>query len=303
MQVFSRALNVSEAELFKMMEQGQLVSSEVLPKVAAELKKAALEGGAFEKALKGLKVTEGQLGTDFQRAGKKIFNSGFEDGMSEMYKTLSDIIKDAGPQLEKLGDIFGKVFRGIAHGFRILEPYMKVAIDNFWTLFGAAAISRVVAMGAALRTTFLPLTAAVVAAEELASLMSDSLVGSIEKKMGMQVNLLDRTTSGLERREDGKYYGDGKKKEFFGLGSVGSYGLDIMDKLNPYTSGSTAYANLSNMVNGSGATAAEVIRQGNGASPQTTSVTIQNTFNNADATQMIRYNDIQQVMHGIGVSK
>lgn len=222
-----------------MMEMGQLVSSEVLPKVAAEFKRAAIEGGAYEKALKGLRVTEGQLITQSQRAGNTIFKSGFSEGLSELYKTIADLLKDSGPQLEKLGKIFGRVFKGIAHAIRILEPFLKAVIDNFEVLFGAAALSRVAAMSsamgglaAAMARAFLPLTAAVIAAEELASLMSDKLVGGIEKKMGKQINFLDKTVSDLKRDKEGNYLNGGNKEDFFGLGKFGEF--FFMD--NPFIS-------------------------------------------------------------------
>ncbi len=216
-QIFSRALNVSEAELFKMMEQGQLVSSEVLPKVAAELKKAALEGGAFDKALQGLRVTEGQMITETQRAGDTIFKSGFSEGLSNLYKTISEILKTSGPQLEKLGKIFGVVFNGIAYSLKVLEPVMKVAIDNFELIFGALAISKIntfvrTMQGAALATNlalakaFLPITLAYAAAEELVSLFSDKLVGNLEESLGSQFNLRDFSTSEIITKKDGSIY-------------------------------------------------------------------------------------------------
>ena len=286
-QVFSRALNVSEAELFKMMEQGQLVSSEVLPKVAAELKKAALEGGAFDKALKGLRVTEGQMITESQRAGNKIFKSGFSEGLSELYKTIGDLLKDAGPQLEKLGAIFGKVFKGIAHALRVVEPYLKLVIDNFEVLFGAGMLFKIKAMGLALARTFLPLTAAVVAAEELASLMSDKLVGGIEKQAGMQINLMNRTTSGLKEK-DGKYYKSGTPQEFFGLGTFGEYALKGVDMMNPFKTGASTLNNLF----------------GN-STTSTTNNSGGNTFvfNNATADEMKRIINYSGATSGMSASK
>ena len=72
------------------MEQGKLLSAEVLPKVSKELRKSAEEGGAYLKALEGLQVTEGQFKTKIQRSADTIFNSGFEKGISGLYKELSE---------------------------------------------------------------------------------------------------------------------------------------------------------------------------------------------------------------------
>lgn len=234
-QLFSRALNVSEAELFKMMEQGQLVSAEVLPKVAKEFKKAATEGGAYALALKGLRVKEGQFMTGVQRAGKTIFNSGFEKGLSNLYGTLSEIFKNSGPQLKKLGRIFGYVFDGIAATLKVLEPVMQYAINNMELLFGTrllfAFLPALRTAGIAIRAFSLsaaaswaialaPITAMVAgvttllgAIDELGSLMDDDILGVTEMKYNKQFNILDNTVSDIKEK-DGKFFKveDSKKK-------------------------------------------------------------------------------------------
>jgi len=206
-QVFSRALNVSEAELFKLMEQGKLLSADVLPKVAKEFRKSALEGGAFDKALQGLRVTEGQFITGAQRAGDTIFKSGFSEGLSELYKTMSEIFKDAGPQLEKIGKIFGTAFKAIAYTLKLIEPPLSLIINNIEYLAGGLMIKKLMLLRATLATTFLPITVALAAAEELISLFSDKLVGVTEKALGAQINLAEGTKTALVEK-DGKLYSD-----------------------------------------------------------------------------------------------
>ena len=226
---------------------GQLVSSEVLPKVAAELKKSALAGGAFEQALKGLRVTEGQMMTDSQRAGNIIFKSGFEEGLSSLYKTISEILKTSGPQLEKLGKIFGNVFKGIAYSLKLLEPVMKFTINNFELLFGVYAFNSVHKMTnamerfgkvtrVALLKAFLPITAALYAAEELIGLFSDKIVTNKEMQWGHQVNLGTGKKTDLVRKdgklymdtrtERGMFYNDQKpttKEDFYKMNSAQQY--------------------------------------------------------------------------------
>lgn len=242
MRALEKSTGKTAKELFKMMEMGQLGAEYILPFTRA-LRSLSSEGGALEKALKTLRVEENRLINQSKLAGDKIFKSGFSEGLSELYKTISEILKNAGPQLEKLGDIFGKVFKGIAHILRVVEPYLKLVIDNFEVLFGAGMLLKIKAMGLALARTFLPLTAAVAAAEELASLMSDKLVGGIEKQAGMQINLMNRTTSGLKEK-DGKYYKSGTPQEFFGLGAFGEYTLKGVDMMNPFKTGANALNNL-----------------------------------------------------------
>ena len=222
-QIFAKALNMTEAELFKAMEQGQLFSSDVLPKVAEEFKKAALAGGAYSLALKGLRVTEGQMVKSSQEAGDLIFKSGFSAGLADLYKTLADVLKNSGPQLEKLGKIFGSVFKGLAYSLRLVEPIMRLFIDNFEIMFGAYAIKSMATFATAanlsLARAFLPITAAVAAAEELISLMSDDLVGVTESSAGKQFNILTGNVSGLDNKE-GKYYKASESKKVIDTSGV-----------------------------------------------------------------------------------
>lgn len=195
-----------------MMEKGQLASSEVLPKVAKEFRKAALEGGAYNKALQSLRVTEGQFITGVQRSAKTIFDSGFEEGLSELYKTLSNILQNSDKELKKLGDVFGKVFKGIAYMFKVLEPLMKAFINNMELIAGAWALNGIYKLsqgfkilGMSIRAAFLPMAAGLAVAEELISLFSDDIVGVLESQAGMQINLKDQTTSDLYKK-DGKLF-------------------------------------------------------------------------------------------------
>ena len=211
-QVFAKALGITEAQLFKQMESGSVLAADTLPKVAAAYREAALAGGAYALALKGLRVTEGQMVKSTQEAGDKIFQSGFSEGLSKLYGTIADILKDSGPQLEKLGKLFGVVFKGLAHSLRLIEPLMKVFIDNFEVMFGLGAIKAMSAFATAanlsLARAFLPITVALAATEELISLMSDDLVGVTESAMGKQFNIRTGEFTGLKKKDD-KYYSTG----------------------------------------------------------------------------------------------
>ncbi|APC44448.1 hypothetical protein [Pseudoalteromonas phage PH357] len=230
------------------MEQGKLVSAEVLPKVAKEFQKAALEGGAFEQALKGLRVTEGQMMTSTQRAADTIFKSGFSEGLSELYKTISQILKDSTPALQKFGATMGRVFKGIAHILKVIEPFFNAFISNLEILTGAYALYSIKklttafgGLGIAIRSAFLPVTAALFALEEIASLMSDKLVGNLETQMGQQVNLLNMTKSKLYEKDGKLMSGGAEEMKFFDFASVGT---KFARQLNPATN---LYDNLSSL--------------------------------------------------------
>ena len=219
---------MSEAELFKAMENGQLYASEVLPKVAKEFKKAALEGGAYALALKGLRVTEGQMIKASQEAGDKIFKSGFSEGLSDLYKTIAELLKDSGPQLQKLGKIFGSVFKGIAKAIEVLTPILKFAIDHFGALVSTYMISRLGILigtiskmskamkvfGAVSAISWAAALAPITALLASFGLIDDwlgqfdrNVINSDEKSRGYQI--IDGQRVGVEQRK-GKWYDTGK---------------------------------------------------------------------------------------------
>lgn len=230
-QVFARALKMSEAELFKQMEQGKLLASEVLPKVAAEYKKAAKEGGAYDTALQGLRVTEGRLITQSQKAGDTIFKSGFSEGLSDLYETISELLKDAAPQLRKIGHVFGLVFKGLARALEILTPILSAAIDHMGTLFGAFMLSKMggfILMMTKLTKAFKVFGTVSAASWAMAAAPIAGFVASLgliddwfaqfdrfkvssdEAERGYQI--VDGKRVGIEQR-DGKWYNTGKTQD------------------------------------------------------------------------------------------
>jgi tape measure domain-containing protein len=203
--IFSRALGVTEKEFLKLMEQGKLMASEVLPLVTKEMHKAARANGALDQALKSVSVTQGQMITQSQKSADIVFQSGFGEGLSNLFKTITDILKGLEPQLKKIGKMFKWLFDGIAYGLKVVEPFFKILLDNLHFLIGARLLMGLRSLSVALGTAFLPITAAYVALEEIASLLSDKLVGNLESSLGYQVNLKDMTTSSLTKQKDGSY--------------------------------------------------------------------------------------------------
>jgi len=206
MRALEKSTGKTAKELFKMMEMGQLGADYILPFTRA-LRELSSEGGALEKALKTLRVQEDRVINLSKLSGDVIYKSGFSEGLSELYKTMSDILEDAGPQLEKIGKIFGTAFKAIAYTLKLIEPPLSLIINNIEYLAGGLMIKKLMLLRATLATTFLPITVALAAAEELISLFSDKLVGVTEKAMGYQVNLSNGTKTNLVTK-DGKLMSD-----------------------------------------------------------------------------------------------
>lgn len=232
-QVFSRALGVNEAELFKMMERGELMAADVLPKVASEFRRTAREGGAYTEALKALRVQKGKFLTESQRAADTIFKSGFEEGLSELYGELSSQLKTTGKSQEDLGNIYNKFFKMLKVAIKGLTPIIEALIQvvskgvdilelsaKGWVMLYEALkdfspLARDVAVGIGMISlAFTTLAGKLLFVlglfQEVASLFDDKLVGKLEASLGYQVNLKEGTRTGLRQDEKGQFFSTGK---------------------------------------------------------------------------------------------
>ena len=107
----AKAVGVGTKELFKMMEQGQLVSSEVLPKFAKQLKIAVREGDALGEGLKTSRVAMQRFGTSFKLNILDSFDAGLESGMSDFFNNLTAIVKNMAPGARVLGAALGGLLK------------------------------------------------------------------------------------------------------------------------------------------------------------------------------------------------
>lgn len=105
-QIFARAAGVTEKELFKMMEAGTIVSSEILPAVGREFAKAAREGGALGEALKTVRVQQGRFTTELQKSQDTIFKGGFGVGYATFLEKMAILLVELEPIARLLGQVF-----------------------------------------------------------------------------------------------------------------------------------------------------------------------------------------------------
>jgi len=101
-------------ELFKLMENGKLLSSEILPHFATELHKAAQANGALEKAMVSNKAEMNRMINSYENAANIIFDSGMEEGLTSLFKSIADLFKDNGTFFKSFGKIAGAFFKGLA---------------------------------------------------------------------------------------------------------------------------------------------------------------------------------------------
>ncbi|AUR94304.1 hypothetical protein NVP1193O_173 [Vibrio phage 1.193.O._10N.286.52.C6] len=102
------------ASMSKMMEEGKLMSADVLPAFAEQLRAAAQANGGLDQALLSNRVAMNRMITSTQNAADMIFKSGWEEGLTEVFNTLATVIKENDILFTEFGKTMGKVFKGFA---------------------------------------------------------------------------------------------------------------------------------------------------------------------------------------------
>lgn len=104
--------NLTEADLFKLMEDGQLYAKDILPFLADEMKKTARSGGALDKAIKSNAASMARMKTAFQNSMNTIFKSSFGDELTSTFDRITDALNNNQGAFELFGDIAGGVLDG-----------------------------------------------------------------------------------------------------------------------------------------------------------------------------------------------
>lgn len=204
----AKAMGYTTKELNDQLKAGNVLAKDLLPKLTPLISDMANANGALATQLESARAAEQRFFLQSQNAGKEIYKSGFSAGLKELYETMDNILVRAEPNLKKFGATMGRVFKGIAYMLKVIEPYFNLFIGNLEIVTGGFMLMSInklskgfTLLGASIRVAFLPLTAALAAMTELASFMSDDLVGITEKAMGKQVNILNMTKSELYMKD------------------------------------------------------------------------------------------------------
>ncbi len=90
-QIAARAMGVTTAELNKMLEQGEVLADEFLPRFAAELRRSFTAG---EDATNGARAAFGRYETALFQFQTAVARGGFLDGVTEAVRSLTDAVAD-----------------------------------------------------------------------------------------------------------------------------------------------------------------------------------------------------------------
>lgn len=112
--------NLTEKDLFKLMEDGKLFSKDILPEVAKQMKIAARNGGALDKATQSNRASWQRLQTSMQNAMNVFFTSGFGTALTSAFDSIAAAINGSGGAFEMFGHIAGKVVEGATDAFNYL---------------------------------------------------------------------------------------------------------------------------------------------------------------------------------------
>lgn len=110
----------------KLMQDGKLLSKDILPLAAEEMAKMARTGNALKFSMNGLQVAQQRMNLSFKEWMNSIYKSGASDALKDLYKTLDQIFWYSKQGDSALGG-FIKGFLGQAQG-TIENIYNTVAL-------------------------------------------------------------------------------------------------------------------------------------------------------------------------------
>lgn len=99
-------------KLMDMMQKGELKAAKILPFVGKYFAEAARKGGALPKALNSNRVAMQQLSLTWIDFQNKIFEGGFGEQMTRVFRDLAKILDGNGDLATNLGKFFGNMVEG-----------------------------------------------------------------------------------------------------------------------------------------------------------------------------------------------
>jgi len=132
-------VNGTVKEMMDLQMQGGLISEKVLPHFAKNMREAAAANGALEMKLQSNRVAMNRLKFAMAEAAETTFSAKFGEGLTKLFNTLSDNIRDLEPLFKGFGRILGSVFKVISVGVDLITPPLRlvgVILDNITEVLG-----------------------------------------------------------------------------------------------------------------------------------------------------------------------
>jgi lambda family phage tail tape measure protein len=140
-QLAARGMGITTAELDKMLEQGQVIAEDFLPKFAAEIRKTFSDG--VPAASMTARAEMNRFNNAILEIERTIAASGFLDGVTQGYRTLNKTLEDPAvvDAARELGQTLGSAIATAAEGLAFLIENADMAV----TAIGGLVIARTVA--------------------------------------------------------------------------------------------------------------------------------------------------------------
>jgi hypothetical protein len=120
------SINGTVKEMMALQQSGSLLSSKVLPFFAKRMSEAARNNEGLDNALLSNRVSMNRLATSAQVAAETIFKSGWGGGLTELFNTTAQMLKENGALWESIGKIIGKVFKILSWTIKnVVAPVMS----------------------------------------------------------------------------------------------------------------------------------------------------------------------------------
>ncbi|AGG57825.1 hypothetical protein VPBG_00053 [Vibrio phage helene 12B3] len=98
--------------LMKLMENGEVMAKDVMPHFARRMRETAAVG--LDKAMDSNRVAMNRMLNTMQIAADNVFINGWAEGLTELFNTVAEVIKENDVLFTEFGKTMGKVFKGFA---------------------------------------------------------------------------------------------------------------------------------------------------------------------------------------------
>ncbi len=144
------------AKLFKMMEDGELKSRDVMEKFSAILLRRAKEGGALEEAMKSVAAEQSRFKEAWNKSVMQFADAGFESAMREFFSNTAEEITRATPLTKSFGRAFEWMMNPINAAIEVVGKFGEYlptlakglgTTENALIAFGTVALINLTPIG------------------------------------------------------------------------------------------------------------------------------------------------------------
>ncbi len=129
----------NEKEFFKAVEQGKVLTKDVLPKFAEELKNMSRAGGALDKTMQSTPAQFMRFMNALTDTKLVFYDNGMDKGLSTVFSDLADIISGMKPLVKALGGIFRGAAGIISGALKLITTPVEILVNSIaglWNMLG-----------------------------------------------------------------------------------------------------------------------------------------------------------------------